>query len=136
MAVRNRDRIFALFFAGLFLISSSAVAITVIISNLQSKDDTPTTNQTATNAEGDKNMLQGTQLEGFTPVTSITELQKIDTVPGTGNEVKAGDTVTVDYTGAVAATGVIFQSSLDSGQPVSFGLSQVIKGWTDGVPGM
>jgi FKBP-type peptidyl-prolyl cis-trans isomerase len=50
--------------------------------------------------------------------------------------VKAGDTVTVDYTGAVAATGVIFQSSKDTGQPVSFSLDGVIKGWTDGLPGM
>ena len=44
--------------------------------------------------------------------------------------------VTAHYTGAVAATGIIFQSSLDSGQPIPFALDQVIKGWTDGVPGM
>ena len=81
-------------------------------------------------------MLQGTKLANFEPVSDVTTLQKIDTVAGTGEEVKPGDTVTVDYTGAVAATGIIFQSSLDSGQPVSFGLNQVIKGWTDGVPGM
>ncbi|HSX32179.1 MAG TPA: FKBP-type peptidyl-prolyl cis-trans isomerase, partial [Candidatus Saccharimonadales bacterium] len=42
----------------------------------------------------------------------------------------------VDYTGAVAATGVIFQSSLDSGQPVSFPLGNVIQGWQEGIPGM
>lgn len=81
-------------------------------------------------------MLAGTQLKDFTPVASIPELQKIDTTPGTGAEVKPGDTVTVDYTGAVAATGVIFQSSYDSGQAVTFGLDQVIAGWTQGVPGM
>lgn len=81
-------------------------------------------------------MLKGTQLENFTPVASVAELQKIDLVEGTGSEVKPGDKVTVDYTGAVAATGKIFESSKDSGQPVSFGLDQVIKGWTDGVPGM
>lgn len=81
-------------------------------------------------------MLQGKQLEGFTPVTEVSELQKIDTVAGDGAEVKAGDTVTVDYTGAVAATGTIFQSSKDTGQPVTFSLDGVIKGWTEGVPGM
>jgi len=75
-------------------------------------------------------------LENFTPVASIPTLQKQDTTVGTGAEVKPGDTVTVDYTGAVAATGVIFQSSLDTGQPVSFPLGSVIAGWTDGVPGM
>src|SRR5205085_521848 len=58
------------------------------------------------------------------------------TTPGTGDTVKPNATVTVDYTGAVASTGVIFQSSKDSGQPVSFPLSGVIKGWTQGIPGM
>jgi FKBP-type peptidyl-prolyl cis-trans isomerase len=50
--------------------------------------------------------------------------------------VKASDTITVDYTGAVAATGIIFQSSLDSGQQATFALKQVIPGWTQGIPGM
>jgi FKBP-type peptidyl-prolyl cis-trans isomerase len=80
--------------------------------------------------------LEGTKLNGFEPVTKVTELQKIDTVVGTGAEAKAGDKVTAHYTGAVAATGVIFQSSLDAGQPILFGLDQVIKGWSEGVPGM
>ena len=75
-------------------------------------------------------------MQNFTPVSSVTSLQTTDLTPGTGATVKAGDTVTVDYTGAVAATGVIFQSSLDSGQPVTFSLSQVIAGWTEGIPGM
>jgi FKBP-type peptidyl-prolyl cis-trans isomerase len=42
----------------------------------------------------------------------------------------------VDYTGAVAATGTIFESSLDTGQPANFPLSGVIKGWQEGIPGM
>ncbi len=80
--------------------------------------------------------LQGTQLENFSPTEVVDSLQKIDTVIGTGAEVKPGDTVTAHYTGAVAATGTIFQSSLDGGQPVEFSLSGVIQGWTEGVPGM
>ena len=32
--------------------------------------------------------------------------------------------------------GIIFQSSLDFGDPITFGLDQVISGWTHGVPGM
>src|SRR5262249_40950930 len=95
---------------------------------------TPTTN----NGKDKKNMdtLQGTKLANFAPGTAIPTLKTEDTTPGTGTEVKAGDTVTVDYTGAVAATGVIFQSSKDVGQPVSFSLSQVIPGWSQGIPGM
>ncbi|CAN5116834.1 hypothetical protein BH09PAT3_BH09PAT3_3550 [soil metagenome] len=136
MAVRKRDRAIALFFASLFILSSSALAIAVVIDGTQKKEDPGATSQQATSTEEKANMLQGKPLEGFTPVASIPTLDKIDTVPGTGTEVKASDTVTVDYTGAVAATGVVFQSSLDSGQTVSFGLNQVIAGWTQGVPGM
>lgn len=134
MAVKTRDRVFALFFAALFLVTSSALTVAIVVDKLSRNDDSAT-NQATTNTEGN-NMLQGTQLADFTPVNEVAALQKIDTVEGTGAEVQAGDTVTVDYTGAVAATGVIFQSSKDSGQPVSFPLDGVIKGWTDGVPGM
>lgn len=81
-------------------------------------------------------MLQGTTLNDFTPVDTVTELQIIDLKEGTGDAVQPGATVTAHYTGAVAATGLIFQSSHDFGQAIPFGLNQVIKGWTDGVPGM
>jgi FKBP-type peptidyl-prolyl cis-trans isomerase FkpA len=82
------------------------------------------------------NKLEGTQMQDFTPVNKVDSLQKIDTKVGTGKEAAANSTVTVHYTGAVAASGKIFQSSLDTGQPVSFPLNQVIKGWSEGVPGM
>lgn len=76
-------------------------------------------------------------LSEFIPVSKVSNLEKIDTVVGKGQEVKVGDTVSVHYTGAVASTGVIFQSSKDFGtDPVTFPLANVIKGWTDGIPGM
>ncbi|MBP6858045.1 MAG: FKBP-type peptidyl-prolyl cis-trans isomerase [Candidatus Pacebacteria bacterium] len=76
-------------------------------------------------------------LPNFTVVAKTDSLKKIDLKVGTGQEVKAGDTVSVHYTGAVAATGEIFQSSKDFGtDPITFPLSGVIKGWTDGIPGM
>lgn len=80
--------------------------------------------------------LAGTQLQGFTPVAEVSSLKKVDLTPGDGATVKSGQTVTVEYTGAVAATGKIFQSSLDTGQPATFSLNQVIAGWTEGIPGM
>lgn len=103
-----------------------------IVSDLQKSQDTPE----ATAPEKKEGSLEGTKLNDYTPVAKIDSLQKIDTQVGTGDEVKAGDTVTAHYTGAVASTGIIFQSSHDNGSPIPFSLTQVIKGWTDGVPGM
>jgi len=136
----KRDRAFALFGAILFFATSLGLSFAVIWQMYQSNHKGNTTNNSSTNQEGNKtvngNQLQGTALKDFTPVADVPSLQTTDTTAGTGAEVKSGDTVTVDYTGAVAATGTIFQSSLDSGQPVTFGLSQVIEGWQQGIPGM
>lgn len=83
-----------------------------------------------------KPTLQGTKLANFTPLASISRLQAIDTKPGAGATVQPGANVTVDYTGAVASTGIIFQSSKDTGQPATLSLKQVIPGWSQGIPGM
>lgn len=75
-------------------------------------------------------------LAGFTPVTDVLELQAIDIAEGNGDIVRSGATVTCHYTGAIAATGEVFQTSHDFGRPISFSLTGVIAGWTEGVPGM
>jgi len=91
-----------------------------------------TTSSTDSSTSSSSN-ASGSKLSGFTPVSDVTKLQTTDIKVGTGQTVQSGDTITADYTGAVAATGVIFQSS---SSPVSFSLSQVIEGWTLGIPGM
>jgi len=67
----------------------------------------------------------------------VTELVIEDITVGTGAEAKAGDTVTVHYTGWLT-DGTKFDSSLDFGQPFQFALGQgqVIAGWDQGVAGM
>jgi FKBP-type peptidyl-prolyl cis-trans isomerase len=129
----------ALMGAILFLVTSTSLTILVIWSmhqqSRQKTDTSQTTDQTNQSTTGE-NKLQGTQLKDFTPVAKVDKLQIIDLTAGSGDTVKAGDTVTAHYYGAVASTGVIFESSLDSGQPVTFPLSDVIKGWQEGVPGM
>lgn len=80
--------------------------------------------------------LEGTKLAGFDPVGDVAELQIIDMSEGTGDVVPEGATITAHYTGALCKDGTIFQSSKDFGRPITFGLNQVIAGWTEGVPGM
>ena len=81
--------------------------------------------------------LAGTKLANFTPVAHTASLSCIDAKTGSGAAVTSASTITAQYTGAVAATGTIFQSSLDSGgQPFSAALSQVIPGWQEGLLGM
>ncbi|MDQ1508480.1 MAG: hypothetical protein QOG50_324 [Actinomycetota bacterium] len=65
-----------------------------------------------------------------------TTLVKQDLKPGTGAVVKPGATVTVNYIGVACSTGKIFDSSYKTGKPATFPLSGVIKGWTEGIPGM
>ncbi len=79
---------------------------------------------------------EGTKLADFSPITKVKELEIIDIIEGNGAEVQPGATITAHYTGALCKNGIIFQSSHDFGKPVTFGLYQVIQGWTEGVPGM
>lgn len=80
---------------------------------------------------------EGTKLHNFDPRDeAVKELEIIDVEVGTGEEVQPGATITAHYTGALVKNGVIFQSSHDFGDAITFGLDQVIKGWTHGVPGM
>lgn len=145
---KPHQRVFAFIAALLFLSTSVAVSALVVWQvhqqNQQEKasqelikkatETKPASNSQPKPKEG---QLQGTKLADFTPIDNVPELQKIDLQEGTGDTVKPGDTVTAHYTGAVAKDGVIFQSSHDGpNQPVPFGLDQVIKGWTEGVPGM
>lgn len=53
--------------------------------------------------------------------------------PAGGAKPKATDTVTVHYSGWSCSTGELFDSSIPRGEPTSFPLNRVIKGWTEGV---
>jgi len=70
-------------------------------------------------------------------ITTVSGLQIIDLVPGTGGSPKKGDKVSVHYTGWLE-NGTKFDSSLDRGSPFEFylGLGRVIKGWDEGVATM
>ena len=68
-------------------------------------------------------------------------LKYTDTTTGDGATAKAGNKVSVHYTGWLSdngAKGKKFDSSVDRGQPFQFtlGAKQVIAGWDEGVAGM
>ncbi len=84
-------------------------------------------------------IFQPTGVPAITVATDAqpaTELGVADIMEGTGAEVKAGDTLTVDYCGVGLGTKTLFDSSWTRGTPASFGLDQVIPGWQQGMPGM
>ncbi|CAN5397776.1 FKBP-type peptidyl-prolyl cis-trans isomerase [soil metagenome] len=73
--------------------------------------------------------------------TTASGLNYEDTVTGSGAEAKAGDHVSVHYTGWLYTDGVKgakFDSSKDRNDPFAFplGAGHVIKGWDEGVQGM
>jgi FKBP-type peptidyl-prolyl cis-trans isomerase FkpA len=76
--------------------------------------------------------------------TEVMALQKIDLTPGTGPEIKSGQTALVHYTGwlydaaAPDNKGKKFDSSVDRNEPFEFpvGGGMVIQGWDQGVAGM
>ena len=78
------------------------------------------------------------------PGGCVADLERIDTLAGTGAVATSGSDVTVHYTGwlydekAPQQRGLKFDSSVDRGQPFTFllGAGQVIRGWDDGVAGM
>lgn len=135
----KKQRAFALTAALLFLFSTIAFSAFVVYSIQKEKKDSITngTSQVGGKVTVDSQQLQGTKLQNFTPVSKVEKLEIIDTKVGDGEEVKPGATVTAHYTGALASTGVVFQSSHDGpNQPIPFELGQVIAGWTQGLPGM
>jgi FKBP-type peptidyl-prolyl cis-trans isomerase len=148
-STKLHQRFFFLFLALLFFCTAFALSFLVIWQGHQnsnaSKAATAQANESnclpvrpnpsVVNVKKKGATLQGSQLADFTPC-KVSKLEAIDVVDGTGAAATSTDTITVDYTGAVAATGTIFQSSLDTGQPATFPLNQVIPGWTEGIPGM
>ena len=127
-----RDRAFALSLAVLFAFTALATSVAVIISIVSSNKHKSTSSgsNTSTSQKCTTTCLAGKPLAGFTPVASVPVLKITDTKAGTGTVATANSTVSVIYTGALATTGIVFQSSSDNGpQPVTFALSGTIPGF-------
>jgi peptidylprolyl isomerase len=81
----------------------------------------------------------GKEWEGEDVVALPSGLKYIDEQEGEGEAAKEGNKLTVKYTGRLADTQKVFDSTdKNAGEPFTFelGKGQVIKGWDEGVVGM
>lgn len=85
-------------------------------------------------ADAGKDFLQeNSKKPGVT--TTASGLQYKVVKAGQGVSPAAADLVKVHYHGTLI-NGEVFDSSVDRGEPISFALNQVIKGWTEGLQTM
>ena len=82
----------------------------------------------ATVDEGKKFLAENAKKDGVVTLPSGLQYKVIK--EGTGNIPAASDKVRVNYEGTLI-DGTKFDSSYDRGQPAEFGVTQVIKGWTE-----
>ena len=80
------------------------------------------------NEDGMNYLTENAQKEGV--ITTESGLQYEVLVSGKGEKPTTNSQVTVHYHGTLI-DGTIFDSSVDRGQPATFGVTQVIKGWTE-----
>lgn len=80
--------------------------------------------------EGEKFLEENKTKAGV--ITTESGLQYQVITEGTGPRPKATDKVKVHYTGTLL-DGKVFDSSIERGEPATFGVGQVIAGWTEGL---
>ncbi|MCF6208657.1 MAG: FKBP-type peptidyl-prolyl cis-trans isomerase [Ghiorsea sp.] len=81
-------------------------------------------------AKGEAFLAENAKKEGITVTASGLQYEVL--TQGSGKKPAATDTVKVHYQGTLL-DGTEFDSSYKRGQPISFPLNGVIKGWTEGV---
>ncbi len=87
----------------------------------------------ANQAEGQKFLAANKSKPGVKALPSGLQYKVIK--PGTGASPKASDTVEVNYRGTLI-DGTEFDSSFSRGQPATFQVGGVIKGWTEALQAM
>lgn len=113
---------------------SALVVLTLLISCNKNKEVTnEVTKETPVDyvAKNDKEITDYLAKNNLTAEKSESGLYYIIKDPGTGAQPTATSNVTVAYKGYFT-NGNVFDESKPEG--ISFGLNQVVKGWTEGIP--
>jgi len=82
----------------------------------------------ANKEEGESFLASNKSKEGITTTTTGLQFEVI--TEGEGKKPAAEDTVKVHYHGTLI-DGTVFDSSVERGEPATFGVHQVIPGWTE-----
>ena len=80
--------------------------------------------------EGEKFLAENGSRNGV--ITTASGLQYEVITEGTGKKPTASSSVNVHYHGTLI-DGTVFDSSVERGEPIDFGVGQVIPGWTEGL---
>ncbi|MFN3161990.1 MAG: FKBP-type peptidyl-prolyl cis-trans isomerase [Pseudohongiellaceae bacterium] len=77
-------------------------------------------------------LAENAQRDGVVTLDSGLQYEVMEEGPAGGESPSESDTVVAHYHGTLP-DGTVFDSSVQRGEPASFGLAQVISGWTEGL---
>jgi len=106
----------------------NTLGITTPAPTIASAASGPVSMKKEAKAAGDKFLAENGKRKEVTTTKSGLQYEVIKV--GTGHKPAITDTVSVHYHGTLI-DGKVFDSSVERGMPITFGVQQVIKGWTE-----